>query len=107
MSVRRWRTWPPSERIAAMRRALAAALAIGLALTCAPAAFAGTNGTWTPVSQPYNQNYNVPGLYRSPDGILHVVTLARGFGDATKDDIAHAGVQPSGAVGTLTPVVTD
>jgi hypothetical protein len=85
-----------------MRRALAGLV---IALTFAPAAWAGSAGTWTPVTQPYNENFGLVGLYRTADGVLHVTSRAGGGGGNPTDAI-HAGVAPNGTVGPFTPIAT-
>jgi hypothetical protein len=86
-----------------MRRALL--LALALALAGAPASLAGTGGQWTPVSRPYSENFNLAGLERTGDGVLHVVSLAKDA-DPSTEGVIHAGVASNGTVGGFTPVTT-
>jgi hypothetical protein len=86
-----------------MRRGIL--LGITLGLVCAPAAFAGTAGTWTPVAPVFDQNFNVVGLQRTADGVLHVVAQAQSAA-ANQDDIVHTPVSPNGTVGPTTSVAT-
>ena len=58
-----------------MRRGLALA-ARGCAAGCARR-MAGTGGTWTPVTPNFDQNFNLVGLHRTADGVLHVVAQAK------------------------------
>jgi len=86
-----------------MRRALL--LAFAFALAGAPASLAGTGGQWTPVSRPYSENFNLAGLERTGDGVLHVVSLAKDA-DPSTEGVIHAGVASNGTVGGFTPVTT-
>src|SRR4051812_19085206 len=88
-----------------MRRALLAVLA--LALVCAPVALAGSTGTWTPVTPDYNQNFNLVGLQRTADGVLHVAAQAHNAANAQDGDFIHVPIAPSGAVGATTTISSD
>src|SRR4051794_21799788 len=88
-----------------MRRALLAVLA--LTLVCAPVAFAGSTGTWTPVTPDFNENFNLVGLQRTADGVLHVAAQAHNAANAQNGDFIHVPIAPDGAVGAATTISAD
>jgi hypothetical protein len=83
------------------RGALAAALTT-LALA-APAAHAGTPGTWTPISAPGQSSVDQPWPVRLDGGALEVGYLAK---DAGAQDVLTALVTPAGRVTEGPPIVT-
>jgi hypothetical protein len=67
-------------------------------------AIAGAPGHWTKISTGTVSLINEPGLYRTPDGVLHVVFKRTVSGN---DEIAHAAVAANGStVGGVTTIVS-
>ncbi|HJR44982.1 MAG TPA: hypothetical protein VJ927_05205 [Actinomycetota bacterium] len=89
---------PASRRIAA----LVAVLTLGVASLAVAPATAGSVGTWTEVGK-NSANYGVPGLYRTADGILHMLWV-RDSANGIDDDAVHTSIEPDGTVGTTTVV---
>src|SRR4051794_7914578 len=83
------------------------ALAAVLALLAAPTAMAGTDGTWTPVTPDYSQNFNLVGLHRTADGVLHVAAQQKNAANPQHQDLIHIPIAPNGSVGTASPIATD
>ena len=80
---------------------------VAAALLCAPAALAGTNGSWTPVTPDFNQNFNLVGLYRTADGVLHVAAQQHTPANAQHDDLIHIPISPTGTVGASSVIAGD
>src|SRR4051794_38317250 len=83
-----------------MRRALLFSLVAVLA--AATTASAGTGGTWTPVTPDFNENFNIVGLQRTADGVLHVAAQQTNAADSQNNDLIHVPISPGGAVGGAT-----
>ena len=87
-----------SRRIASVVAVLALCIS---SLAAAPAG-AGTPGTWTEVGK-NSANYGVPGLYRTADGVLHMLWV-RNNANGTDDDAVHTAIAPDGTIGATTVV---
>ena len=88
-----------------MRGAFVAAVAAAL-LSAAPAS-AGAGGTWTPVTPDYDQNFNLVGLHRTADGVLHVAAQQHSAANPQHGDFIHVPVSPGGGVGSATVISGD
>src|SRR5215213_10198125 len=86
-----------------MRRALL--VVIVLTLACAPAAAAGTAGSWTRFTDDDGANTAHLGLHRTADGVLHGV-WEHAVPGGSSADILHRTVAPDGTVGAVNTVVT-
>src|SRR5689334_4801199 len=82
------------------------ALAAVIALLVAPTAMAGTNGAWTPVTPNFDQNFNLVGLHRTADGVLHVAAQANSA-DPNHYDLVHIPISSGGAVGPQSTITAD
>ncbi len=76
-------------------------------LLAAPAASAGTNGNWTPVTPSFDQNFNLVGLYRTGDGVLHVAAQVNNAANPQHNDIIHIPISSGGSVGATSIVSGD
>ena len=85
-----------------MRRAFALLLCV--MFSAVPTAFAGTGGTWTPVTPDYNQNFNLVGLHRTADGVLHVAAQQNNAANSQQGDLIHIPISPGGAVGAASTI---
>src|SRR3954468_22182723 len=83
------------------------ALAAVLGLMAASAAMAGTNGTWTPVTPNFDQNFNLVGLQRTADGVLHVAAQANNAANPQHYDLVHIPISSNGAVGSTSTITSD
>src|SRR4051812_35911439 len=83
------------------------ALAAVVALLAAPTAMAGTNGNWTPVTPDYNQNFNLVGLHRTADGVLHVAAQAPSAANPQHQDFIHIPIGPDGVAGPRSTIASD
>lgn len=88
----------------ATRRIVTALTALALCLTSLVAlpASAGTPGKWTEVGK-NSANYGVPGLYRTADGVLHMLWV-RNSANGNDDDAVHTSIAPDGTIGATTVV---
>ena len=88
-----------------MRRGFLVALMASL--LAVPSASAGTGGNWTPVTPDYNQNFNLAGLYRTADGVLHVSAQQNDQANPQNGDFIHVPISPGGAVGPASIMSAD
>src|SRR3954451_17761331 len=83
------------------------ALAAVVALLAAPTAMAGTNGTWTPVTTDFNQTFNLVGLQRTADGVLHVAAQQKNAANPNHQDLVHIPIGPDGVAGPVATIAPD
>jgi type II secretory pathway pseudopilin PulG len=84
-----------------------ALLALLVVAVLVPAASAGTGGTWTPVTPDFNENFNLVGLHRTADGVLHVAAQAQNAANPQHGDFIHIPIPPGGTVGSPTVISGD
>ena len=73
-------------------------------LLCAPAALAGPSSPWAPVTPDFGQNFNLVGLHRTADGVLHVAAQAADPANAQRGAFVHIPISPDGTVGASTVI---
>ena len=83
--------------------ALVVALLAVLLAAPLPGASAGEPGDWTKITTGSVANIAEPGLYRTPDGVLHVAYLSQNLSD---EDLAFTTISPTGTTTATGDVLT-